>query len=171
MVCGLVCGYWTREELTVPQARSRRGMNAEKARVKLQGLDAIDRRSCGGRSAVALKESLTDALGGPEELTPQKAKLADFIVRNCLILDCIDAWIFAQPTIINDKGQVLDILQEHLSLTNSTARIIGQLGMERRLKPPKSLQDYVAETYATHEPAPTIDVEPKENVNGETNDC
>src|SRR5262245_35155161 len=108
-------------------------MRAKITKVKLSGLGAIDRRTKGGRDAVAFKDALTDALGGSEGITPQERKLVDFIARNCLILDCIDEWIFSQGSVITEKGRALEILQEHLALTNSTARIIGQLGLARRL--------------------------------------
>ena len=51
---------------------SRHGLTAPMVRVRLQGFRAIDRRTVGGRGALAFRSELIVALGGEADLSPQR---------------------------------------------------------------------------------------------------
>jgi hypothetical protein len=61
------------------------------------------------------------------------------------MLDSIDAWLLKQPSLVNArKKSLLPVVRERQQLAESLARYVGQLGLERRMKPTPSLQDYLA---------------------------
>ncbi len=54
--------------------RTRHGLSAAKARVKLRGLAAIDMRTVAARQMVAFRDDLVSALGGEDGLSPSLGK-------------------------------------------------------------------------------------------------
>jgi hypothetical protein len=88
-------------------------------------------------------------LGGAEAVTTQQLAIVDLAVKTKLILDSIDAWCFAQPTLINRRRRsVLPVVRERQQLADSLAKYMNMLGLERRTKPIQSLGDYVASRYS-----------------------
>ena len=74
--------------------------------------------------------------------------LVDMAVRTRLYVDSLDAWIMEQQTLVNRKKKsVLPVLRERQQLVDSLARILGQLGLERKAKPVPVLAQYIAEKY------------------------
>jgi hypothetical protein len=125
---------------------SRHGLNALKARVKLRGLNAIDRRTVAGRTLVAWRAELLADLGGEETLSAQQRKLADLSARAAALLDHVDAWLFSQESLVNTRRRsVLPVLLQRQSLADHLARLLGQLGLERRAKPLPSLSQVLAQ--------------------------
>ena len=54
-----------------------------------------------------------------------------------------------QRSLLNAKKKTsLPVLRERQTLADSLARILSQLGLERRQAPPKSLNEYLAEKTA-----------------------
>jgi hypothetical protein len=42
-------------------------------------------------------------MGGAANLTPQQRKLIDLAARASLLLDHVDAWLFQQRSLVNDR--------------------------------------------------------------------
>ena len=57
------------------RSSSTHGLPALKAKVKLRGLHAIDRRTAAARALLAWRDELITALGGLETVTPQEMAL------------------------------------------------------------------------------------------------
>src|SRR5437899_8833412 len=131
-----------------PRARSRHGLNAIKARVKLRGLAAIDMRTVAAREMVGFRDELVAALGGESELSPQRRKLVDLAARATLYLDHIDGWLAAQHSLINHRSRsVLPVLVQRQGLADHLARLLDKLGLDRVPRRVKSLNEYLAEKY------------------------
>src|SRR5437899_716970 len=131
-----------------PRARSRHGLNAIKARVKLRGLAAIDMRTVAAREMVGFRDELVAALGGETELSPQRRKLVDLAARATLYLDHIDGWLAAQSSLINQRSRsVLPVLVQRQGLADHLARLLDKLGLDRVPRRVKSLNEYLAEKY------------------------
>ncbi len=134
--------------LTGRRAYSRTGLNALKARVKVRGLHAIDRRTAAARALLAWRSELLADLGGEETVSAQQMALVDMAVRTRLYVDSLDVWIMEQESLVNRKRKsVLPVLRERQQLVDSLARILGQLGLERKAKPIPALAQYIAEKY------------------------
>lgn len=126
------------------RAYSRHGLNAVKARVKVRGLAAIDLRTSAGRALVEWKRELIADLGGDDAVSAQRLALVDVIVRTKLYVDSLDAWLMEQPSLVlARKRAVLPVLRERQQLADSLARMLGQLGLDRRAKPGPSLREYI----------------------------
>jgi hypothetical protein len=122
---------------------TRHGLTAPLARVKLQGLSAIDRRSAGYRAMDAWRSALVTDLGGEAALSAQRRALVDQVVRSRLMLEAIDAYLLSQRAIVRGRprGTALPIMRERQDLADSIARILGQLGLDRVARPAPSLAE------------------------------
>jgi hypothetical protein len=136
---------------TRPYART--GLNALKARVKIRGLDAIDKRTAAGRALVEWRRELIADLGGEAAVSAQQRAIADLVVRTKLYVDSLDAWLMAQPSLVlARKRAVLPVLVERQRLADSLARMLAQLGLERRMKPAPTRAEYLAARAAQETP-------------------
>jgi len=125
---------------------SRHGLRALMARVKVRGLGAIDRRTAAGRALVAWRAELLADLGGEAAVSAQRRALVDLVVRTKLYVDSLDAWLVSQPSLVLTRRRaVLPVLRERQQLADSLARLLGQLGLDRREPPSKSIEELLAE--------------------------
>lgn len=125
---------------------SRHGLHALMARVKVRGLQAIDRRTAAGRALVAWRRELLEDLGGEAAASTQQRAIVDLAVRTRLYVDSLDAWLMEQPSLVLARRKaVLPVLRERQALADSLARLLGQLGLARRAKPLPSLAEYLAQ--------------------------
>ena len=91
----------------------------------------------GGRSSNQISVDTT-----PSRLS--RLSMIDVAMRTKLMLDSVDAWLLAQPSLINKrKRTLLPVVRERTQLADSLARHLLALGLERRAKPTQSLQDYL----------------------------
>lgn len=131
-----------------PYART--GLNALKARVKVKGLAAIDRRTAGAQELIAWRDQLVADLGGEDDLTAAKRALIDAAARTWLYVSCIDAFLLEQRCLVNRRRRcLLPVVRERQQLVDSLARVLGQLGLERRTRKIPDLQEYVRERYGS----------------------
>ena len=131
------------------QSRSRHGLNALMARVKVRGLAAIDGRTVAARALLDWRTDLVADLGGEAAISAQQRALVEVATRSKLYVDHLDAFLMEQRSLVNARRKaVLPVLRERQTLADSLARILGQLGLERRQAPAKSLQDVIAEIHA-----------------------
>ncbi len=125
---------------------SRSGLNALKARVKVRGLNAIDKRTSAARALLAWRGDLVADLGGDGALSAQQLALVDLATRARLYVDSLDAWLLEQPSLVLARRRaVLPVLVERTRLADSLARLLGQLGLARVPRPQKSLHELMAE--------------------------
>lgn len=119
------------------------GAHTLKQAVKALGNRAISGRTKVGRALSAWRNDLIRDLGG-DPSTGQRAVI-ELAVRTKLLLDSIDAWLLAQPSLVNArKRALLPVVKERQALADALARYLGQLGLERRAKPVAELSTYLA---------------------------
>ncbi len=134
---------------------SRTGLNALKARVKVRGLHAIDMRTSAAQSLVAWRDDLLASLGGEEIVSAQQMALVDMAVRTRLFVDHLDAFLMEQTSLINKKKKsVLPVVRERQQLVDSLARLLGQLGLERRTKQVPALSEFLDTRYGSETATP-----------------
>jgi len=81
---------------------------------------------------VEWKEALVNALGGAEQISPQRAALIDLICRTRLYVDCVDRFLLAQESIVNKrKKSVLPAVEQRQRLADSLMRQLQTLGLDR----------------------------------------
>jgi hypothetical protein len=133
----------------VPRTYSKHGLTVLKRGVLKLGGRVLDMRTTVGKALTDWRGELLRDLGGAEAVTTQQLAIVDLAVKTKLILDSIDAWCFAQPTLINRRRRsVLPVVRERQQLADSLAKYMNMLGLERRTKPIQSLGDYVASRYS-----------------------
>ena len=129
-----------------PRPNQRHNLKTLKRAVKVLGSRTLDRRTTVGRALATWKDDLVADLGGHEAVSTQQHALIELAVRSKLMLDSIDAWLLVQPSLVNKrKRALLPVVRERTQLADALARYLSALGLERRSKPERSLQDYLAE--------------------------
>ena len=111
------------------------GLNLMKRAMKRLGSRAVDKRTRVGRALAAWQADIVANLGGHEALSAQQLAVVELVVRQKLILDSIDAFILAQPSLVNRKRKsMLPIVRERQLIADGLSRYLGQLGLERKTK-------------------------------------
>src|SRR5437867_964852 len=122
------------------------GLGTLKRTLRQLGGRVLDRRTTLGRQLAAWKAELVRDLGG--DVSTQQAAVIELAVRTKLLLDSIDAWLLAQPSLVNArKKALLPVVRERQQVADALARYMGQLGLERRAK---DLGDIAAQFAALH---------------------
>jgi hypothetical protein len=134
-------------------SRPRTGLKALKARVKVRGLAVIDKRTLAARHLLDWRKEMIADLGGEQAVSAQQMALVEMATRTRLYIDHADAHLMEQSNLITRRGRLKPLVEQRQRLVDSLARILGQLGLERRAKPAKSLDAYLAEKYSPR-PAP-----------------
>ncbi len=132
--------------------RARTGLNALKARVKVRGLAAIDRRTAAARALLDWRRELLTDLGGERQVSAAQRALVESAVRTRLYVDHVDAYLMEMSSLLTRRGQLTPIVAQRQRLVDSLARVLGQLGLERRAKNVTDLTAYVREKYSTEKP-------------------
>jgi hypothetical protein len=131
------------------------GYWAAKSALMKFGEHAFDGRT---RVAKALDEARSDlvaSLGGSDALSKQQEMIVAVATRTHFLLESLDAFIFSMPSPVNKRRRALyPVVRERQQLADSLARLLGQLGLERRAKPVKSLAEYISEDHEEAEQAP-----------------
>lgn len=134
------------------RAYSRTGLNALKARVKVHGLQAVDRRTAGARELLAWRTQLIADLGGQDALTAAQGALVDMAARTWLYIGSVDLWLLEQRSLVNlRRRSLLPVVRERQQLVDSLARLLTTLGLERRARKVPDLREYVEARYGTSE--------------------
>jgi len=105
-----------------------------------------------GRALARWRGQLVRDLGG----NPSTAQVAivDLAARTRLMLDSIDSWLVAQPSLVNKRKRcLLPVVTQRQVLADALARYLQALGLERKAKPLPSLDDYLAERHSPEEQA------------------
>ena len=131
-------------------------MEGEKARKRRQdrhGLStmkrAIDRlgaRAIPGNTklAYALKkwrQDLIEDLGGEASVSVQQRTIIEFASTARLMISSVDAWIVNQPSMLTRERKIMPVVMQRQVLVDSLVRLLSTLGLERREKPVRSLEE------------------------------
>ncbi len=120
------------------------GLYRAKAAVKLRGYRAIDGRTKAGKALAAWRADLATDLGGTDQLSTQQRALLDEAVKLKLMLDPVDAWLFAQPSLVDRrKRSLIPIVRERLALIGQLQSLLRDLGLERKAREMPTLADYI----------------------------
>lgn len=121
------------------------GLYRLKAAVKDLGSRMIDRRTKTGRALAAWRGDLAADLGGVAALSMQQQALLGEAVKLKLMLDSIDAWLLAQPSLVDRrKRSLLPIVRERLTLVSQLQSLLRDLGLERKTREVADLGTYLA---------------------------
>lgn len=139
--------------------RPRTGLNALKARVKVRGLSAIDKRTTAARALLAWRRELLADLGGEEHVSAAQRRLVEIACRTALYLDHVDAHLMERRSLLERRGRrLLPLVEQRQRLAESLVRVLSQLGLERRARPALPLNEYLAQKYAGKPDAAAVDV-------------
>lgn len=101
-----------------------------------------------GDALKAWRKDLVDDLGGEEAVSAQERAVVELAVKTYLLLESVDRWLLAQPSRVNkSRRQLFAVVLQRQQLVDSLARLLGQLGLERKAKPAPNLQDYIRARY------------------------
>ena len=121
----------------------RSGFYALKTTLRALGPRVVDKRTHLGKQLAAWRDDLVRDLGG--DLSTQERVLVDLAVRQKLLVESVDAWLLTQRSLVNSRKRALiPVLRERQALADGLARLLGQLGLQRRARPVPSLHDYLA---------------------------
>ncbi len=128
-----------------PRGYRKSGLYRLKTAVKVLGSRAVDRRTKTGKALAAWRADLASDLGGADELSTQQRALLDEAVKLKLMLDSVDAWVLAQPSLVDKrKRSLLPVVRERLSLVSQLQSLLRDLGLERKARDVTDLQTYLA---------------------------
>ncbi len=131
--------------MTERRAYSRHGLYALKARVKVRGFQAIDRRTAAARALLAWRAELIVDLGGEDAISTQQRTVVELAATTKLYLDSVDVWIMEHGNLINArKRAVLPVVKDRMQLADALVRYLPALGLQRRAKQVPDLGSYVA---------------------------
>jgi hypothetical protein len=109
----------------------------------------LDMRYRTGKALVRWRLELVADLGGEDAISTQQAALIELAVRNKLMIDTVDNWILAQPSLVNkSKRAVLPVVLQRCQLADGLAKYLAMLGLERRHKV-KTLQEILKDDKPT----------------------
>ena len=131
---------------------SRHGLTCLKAAVRGLGGRVVDRRTTLGKALAGWRQELIQDLGGPHAVSTQERAIVDLAVRTKLLLDSIDAWLLTQPSLVNKRARsLLPVVRERQQLADGLSRYLQTLGLERRIRPAKTLAEVIEEVAAEKE--------------------
>lgn len=115
-----------------PPKRSRHGLNAVMAKVKLRGLAAIDTRTVAARELLEWKRQLIADLGGEAAITAAQMGLIESAVVTRALISHANAWLLEQPSLVNKRRKELPpIVEQRQALCDALARYLNALGLKR----------------------------------------
>lgn len=120
------------------------GLHTLKKAVATLGGRVLSGRTRVGRQLAAWRADLAADLGGADQLSTQQRALLDEAVKLKLMLDSVDAWVLAQPSLVNKaKRALLPVVRERLALVGQLQSLLRDLGLGRRAREVPSLASYI----------------------------
>jgi hypothetical protein len=125
----------------------RHGLSALQTALKAAGdqhgwLDALGEV---GDALKAWRAGLVSDLGGADSLSTQELALVEMATRSYLLLESVDRWLLAQPSLVNkSRRQLFAVVLQRQTLADSLARNLSLLGLRRRSRPVPTLNEYLA---------------------------
>jgi hypothetical protein len=131
---------------TIPNVKH--GLSTLKRAMRDLSDRAIDGRTSVAKALGQWKNELIADLGGREAVSTQQLAIVDLALKTKLILDSIDGWLLAQPSLVDKrKRALLPAVRERQALADALARYLGQLGLDRRKVPALDLGAYLLGRY------------------------
>ncbi|HVS90362.1 MAG TPA: hypothetical protein VHF01_19325 [Candidatus Acidoferrum sp.] len=153
--CRLRCGLKNQNSTSVKRRKKPRstttqpGYWAAKAALTCFGSCARDGRTRVFKALDELRADLVNDLGGPDAITKQQNVILSLALRTHLLLESLDAFIFTMDSPVNKRRRsVYPVVAERQRLADSLAKYMAMLGLERRQKPIKSLQEHLRDMEA-----------------------
>jgi hypothetical protein len=115
--------------------RPRTGLLALKAKVKLRGLGAIDKRTLAARHLLSWRRDLIEALGGEREINPQQRRLVELATRVSMYIDHADGVLMARNSLVTRRWKLIPLVEQRTRLAEHQVNILGRLGLERQRPP------------------------------------
>jgi hypothetical protein len=105
-------------------------------------LDTIDQRSQVGVALRRLRDEMADDLGG--DLTAAQRVLIEEAAKARIIAQAVGDFILRQESLVKD-GELLPVVVQHSALVGNLGRLLERLGLERKAREVKRLDQYLAE--------------------------
>jgi hypothetical protein len=83
-------------------------------------------------------------VGGETQLTGTKAQLIELSVRQRILLDYVDLWLMAQPSLAS-KRSLIPVLVQRQRLADGLTKLLTTVGLTRAPKPIPSLAELLEE--------------------------
>lgn len=100
-----------------------------------RGLSPIDEDTETGKALMQWRGALVQDLGGEGSLSTQQSYIVELTCRLRLMLDSIDAWLLAQPSLINkQRRQLYPVVQQRTALADSLVKSLETLGLKRQAR-------------------------------------
>ncbi len=127
----------------------RHGLTRAKRAISEYGSRSIDMRTKAGRALTEWTDAIVRDLGGEQAISAQQATLIELCSRTKLLLDGVDAWLLSQgrPPVNKKSQRLWPVVRERTALSDSLARYLGQLGLEKHRPDGQDLTTYVEEHY------------------------
>lgn len=127
------------------------GLHTLKRRLKVRGLDGIDKRTATARALLGWRREIEADLGGPENLSAQQRAVVDVASTTKLLLDSVDRWLLEQGDgLVNRKRRAMyPVVLQRQQLADALARYMAMLGLERRRPPAPALEDYIRDKFGS----------------------
>ncbi len=130
--------------MTKPVKPTRHGLTALKKKIEIGGLKVINRRTEAGRAIFEWRGELYTALGGEENISPQRKTLIEMIVRTRIYIDHADAYLASLPeVIIRRRKTFMPLVRERTALVETLARLLDKLGLDRQAKKVEDLDAFI----------------------------
>jgi hypothetical protein len=121
-----------------------------------------------GEALRAWRDDLVEALGGRETTSPQKCALVEVATRTHLMLESVDSYILAMPSLVNkSKRQLFAVVRERTQLADALARYLAMLGLDRVPPRQKTLMEVLRERDEAKQKAAAQDTQGVEIVDPE----
>ena len=138
------------------------GLNSLKKAWSQLGNRALDGRSPAMVAIRKWRGELIADLGGADLVSTQQLAIVDLAGKSKLLLDSIDTWLLAQPSLINArKRSLLPVVLQRQQLVNGLVNMMSQLGLERQHKV-KSLNEILSRDEPENELANDSEVKESE---------
>ena len=109
----------------------------------MRGLAVLDRRTNAARALLDWRRDLLADLDGEEFASTQQQALVELAARTKVYVDHLDGILLALPALENRRRRALPLLEQRGREADRQARLLGQLGLERRAKPVASLREFL----------------------------
>lgn len=101
----------------------------------------IDGRSALGQAMAQYRADLLASLGGRDSLSTQELTLIEMCAKDWLILQSVDAYLLQAGLFNKKKRTAYPLTVQRMQLADGLTRRLQSLGLKRRPKPTKSLQE------------------------------
>ena len=108
------------------------GLRALVRGVAAKGLHAVDGRSAAFKAVKVWRDEIAVALGGLDNLTPQRKTLLEMAAISRLILNHIDSFLLQQDSLIRRKTKSLyPIVEQRQRIADSLFKQLTVIGLDR----------------------------------------